>query len=145
MGLNNKLIENYSDYIQTNPKKFQKIEDGNIYNGSTSLFSNKGRILKDFYEFIENKNEFLKIVNNIGFIDCYIAITEKLIEKKFYTIPQLLQLEYPKIEIDGLWHPAVEKQKIIKNSIFFDKKKRNYIFEFKSYYTILYYIILYYR
>jgi hypothetical protein len=127
LGLNSKLVEKYSDYIQPNPKRFQRIQDGEIYNGETSLFSNKGRILKDFYEFIENKAEFLKVVNNIGFIDCYIGITEKLLEKKFYSVPELLKLEYPKMEIEGLWHPAVEKQKIVKNSIFFDKKKRNYI------------------
>jgi len=127
LGLNKIFHEKFSDYINTNPTQFKNIQDGNIYNGNTSIFSNKGKILKDFYEFIENKNYFLKVLNNIGFIDCYMGITSKILDKKYYSIPKILEIETPKMEINGLWHPAVKKENIVRNSIIFDKKKRNYI------------------
>ena len=127
LGFSTKLHEGFSGQISANPKCFVPIEKGEIYCGSTSIFSNKGRILKDFYNFNENKEYFLQIINNIGFIDCYLSLAEKVAEKSYYCIPKLLVQSTPQIVIKNLWHPAVAKNKIVRNDITFHKKKRNYI------------------
>ena len=127
LSLGKIIKENYGDYVDENPKCFAQIENGSIYNGETSVFSNKGRILKDFYEFTENKEHLLNVLNNIGFIDYYLTVAGKLNEKNYYSIPKILMDKTPQLEIKGLWHPAVAKEKVVKNDIQFNHKKRNYI------------------
>ena len=92
-----------------------------------SLFTNKGLILKDFYEFVESKLDFLKVLNNIGFIDCYLGIAKLIKEKSYFHIPRIINSEKPILKIEGIWHPAIKKENNIKNSIEFDENKRNYL------------------
>jgi len=121
--------ETFSSFLgqQEYPNNFQRIENGKVYNGQHSLLSNKGRILKDFYEFVENKNMFLKILNNIGFIDCYFGFAKLIKEKSYINIPRFLKLEKPSLKLEGIWHPAIQKEKNIKNSIEFSDSSRNYL------------------
>ena len=127
LGLNLELREKFDNYVGVNPACFSSIERKGYYENKPSIFSNKGLILKDFYEFVENKNQILKILNGIGFVDCYISISDKLREISFYSLPKILNINYPKVEISGLWHPGVKKENIIRNDVIFDKNKRNYV------------------
>jgi len=107
------------------PENFTTIEEKGLDN--YSLLSNKGIILKYFYEFIENKTDFLKILNNIGFIDCYFGIAKLIRDKSYFHIPKIINNQRPVLKIEGIWHPAIPKEKNIKNSIEFDQDKRNYL------------------
>jgi DNA mismatch repair ATPase MutS len=127
LQINTGLIENFNDILEKEENGFKRIENGNIYNGSYSILSNKGVILKDFYEFVENKDNFLSVLNNIGFIDCYFGIAKMIREKSYYHIPRIIESTRPILKLEGLWHPAVQKDKNIRNSIEFDEKNRNYI------------------
>lgn len=127
LGIGTQLRERFGDYIDVNPDCFRSIEEGSIYSGQTSIFSNKGRILKDFYGFVEQKENFLVVMNGIGLVDCYLSIAGKLHEKTYFTIPKILNGTTPHLEIKDLWHPAVPKNKVVRNGIVFNDKKRNYI------------------
>lgn len=127
LGINTSLRENFGNYCDNNPKCFKNIENGSIYKGTTSIFSNKGKILKDFYEFVENKKELLGILNGIGLIDCYMSISNKLREISYYSLPKILDLKRPEVNIEGLWHPGIKKENIVRNDVLFDKSKRNYV------------------
>jgi len=120
----NKTFSNLIGY-QDISENFQNIESSDLSN--YSIISDKGHILKNFYEFIENKNDFLKILNNIGFIDCYFGIAKLIKEKSYFTIPKLIGSEKPVLKINGIWHPAILKEKNVKNDIEFDENKRNYL------------------
>lgn len=74
--MNTSLTENFNGVIEKDDVGFKRIENGGIYNGTYSIISNKGVILKDFYEFMDNKSGFLKVLNNIAFIDCYFGIAK---------------------------------------------------------------------
>lgn len=127
LGVGTQLKENFCNYIDPNPECFKRIENGEIYTGETSIFANKGRILKDFYQFVEKKDDFLVVLNGIGLIDCYLGIAGKLLEKTYYSIPRILDDKKPKLNIKELWHPAVSKDKVVRNGIEFNGRKRNYI------------------
>lgn len=111
--------------FQDIPENFTTIENSSLDN--YSIVKNKGYILKDFYEFIENKMYFLKVLNNIGFIDCYFSIAKLIRDKSYFHIPRLINSSKPLLKIEGIWHPAIPKQKNIKNNIDFDENKRNYL------------------
>ena len=111
--------------FQKYPETFMNLEEKRLDN--YSILTNKGMILKDFYEFIENKQDFLKVLNNIGFIDCYMGIAKMLREKSYFHIPRIINSEKPILKIDGIWHPAIKKENNVKNGIEFDENKRNYL------------------
>lgn len=119
--------ETFSSLIgnQNYPENFISIENKKLDN--YSIINNKGIILKDYYEFIENRNDFLKILNNIGFFDCYFGIAKLIRDKSYFNIPKLLDMEKPILQIEGIWHPAISKEKNVKNDISFDENKRNYL------------------
>lgn len=111
--------------FQNYPETFMNLETKRL--DDYSLFTNKGLILKDFYEFVESKLDFLKVLNNIGFIDCYLGIAKLIKEKSYFHIPRIINSEKPILKIEGIWHPAIKKENNIKNSIEFDENKRNYL------------------
>ena len=111
--------------FQEYPENFGVIENKKLDN--YSLLTNKGIILKDFYEFIDSKQTFLKILNNIGFFDCYFGIAKLITDKSYFNIPKLITSERPYLNIQGIWHPAIPKEKNVKNSIEFKEDSRNYL------------------
>ena len=131
LKLNTMINENkiYSELIgeQNYPNNFTRIEECSIYNGRKFFLTNKGRILKDFYEFVENKMHFLRILNNIGFIDSYFGFARLLREGSYYNIPKFLVKTYPQLELKGIWHPAIPREKNVKNEISFTEKSRNFL------------------
>ena len=127
LRMNTSLKENFDGVIEKDDVGFKRIENGGIYNGTYSMISNKGVILKDFYEFMDNKHDFLKVLNNIAFIDCYFGIAKMIREKSYFHIPRVLDSSVPLLKLEGVWHPAVQREKNIKNSIDFNEKTRNYI------------------
>ena len=127
LRMNTSLKENFDVVIEKDDVGFNRIENGGIYNGTYSIISNKGVILKDFYEFMDNKRDFLKVLNNIAFIDCYFGIAKMIREKSYFHIPRVLDSSVPLLKLEGVWHPAVQREKNVKNSIDFNEKTRNYI------------------
>jgi len=121
--------DNFSNFLgkQVYPNCFMRIENDGIYNKVYSILSNKGKILRDYYEFIESKDDFLKILNNIGVIDCYFGIAKLIKEKSYFNIPKIVESKSPSLELEGIWHPAIPKDKNVKNNISFTENKRNYL------------------
>jgi DNA mismatch repair protein MutS len=76
---------------------------------------------------MDNKRDFLKVLNNIAFIDCYFGIAKMIREKSYFHIPRVLDSSVPLLKLEGVWHPAVQREKNIKKSIDFNEKTRNYI------------------
>ena len=99
LRMNTSLKENFDAVIEKDDVGFNRIENGGIYNGTYSIISNKGVILKDFYEFMDNKRDFLKVLNNISFIDCYFGIAKMIREKSYFHIPRVLDSSVPLLKL----------------------------------------------
>ena len=107
-----KDLTTYSDYF--NFPVFDKIPN---------LFSNKGKILKTFKTFKENKNNFINLFYYIGIIDSLCSIQNLLFKNNSdnpYCSVNYLQSDKPIINVKNIWHPYLDKtitNNTVKNSI----------------------------
>jgi DNA mismatch repair protein MutS len=102
-----------------------------IFKQEPSLFSNKGLILSEYKKIKENKNKIIPIIEYIGLIDSYFSIAKLYNENKnsdFYSLTNFIESENPKIEIQNVWHPYLDKGEVVRNNIIIGgKEKQNII------------------
>ena len=101
----------------------------NTFMKSPTLLSDKGMILATFSEIQDNKDMMLDIINYIAKLDCYSAISKLYInnsknENAKYCFPKYINKNRPKIDIDGNWHPFIDNDSVVTNSL---KMKGNII------------------
>lgn len=124
LNLNNLIEKTYPQYFPKSNvfchKLLNDINEETLYDQKPKLFNNKGRIITQFYQFIQSKECILDALINIGLIDCYYGINENKL-----TFPEFLNQEKPYLNISKTWHPNVKNP--VKNSIIFKDDRRNYL------------------
>lgn len=104
-----------------------------IFKTSPSIYSDKGTILVTFQKVLKNKEELKELFYRIGMIDAYISICKlyKTHENKpsVFTFSKYINNKEPKIVIKKFWHPLLNPNNVVKNSISIGKKntKKNII------------------
>jgi len=123
LSLHHKISNTYPQWFQSTIQEplLNDIFNRNLYDEKPCLFNNKGKIIIEFYQFLQSKDKILDVLMNIGLFDCYSAI----IKNKKYIIPTIIDKNNPYLKIKGTMHPSIKNP--VLNSIEFNEKKRNYL------------------
>jgi hypothetical protein len=111
-------LSKYSNDLNTNVKNdlnyFKKLLKAKEFSTPPKLLSNKGEILATYYEFLENKERLLPILEYIGEIDCYHSISclDGYSFTKYNT-----KSKKPIMDFEEIKHPFFDKKKAIPNNI----------------------------
>lgn len=118
------------DIIDQDIDTFSNYIDSEIFINEPFLFSNKGLILSEYRKIKENKDKLIPIIKYLGLIDSYLSIIKLYKENKekdFYCFTNFIESEKPIINIQNVWHPYLNKEEVVKNSISIGGKENNNI------------------
>jgi DNA mismatch repair protein MutS len=106
--------KNLNTNITNDLNYFKKLFKAKEFSTSPKLISNKGEILATYYEFLENKERLIPLLEYIGEIDCYhsIACLDGYTFTKYNT-----KSKKPIIDFVGIKHPFFNNKKAIPNDI----------------------------
>lgn len=92
-------------------------------NSDPSFFSYKGRALAAFSLLREVKDSFFSSIQTLGKLDAYVAVAKLIKEKQEHAthakvcFVEYKQQDYPEIAIKDFWHPFLDQEKVVTNSI----------------------------
>jgi DNA mismatch repair ATPase MutS len=92
-------------------------------NSEPSFFSYKGRALAAFSLLREVKDSFFSSVETLGKLDAYVAVAKLIKEKQEHATHAKVcfvdykQQDYPEIMIKDFWHPFLDQNTVVTNSI----------------------------
>lgn len=128
----NQLIHslNIPFYHENMVKDFDSLKHLIICNDVTksilnpSCFESNGQLLKYFHDIVHNNDDIQKPISNIlqyiGYIDhLYSVVT--LLKTQNYSFPNYKQANRPYIRCRNLWHPCLDHEKMVYNSIDMNK------------------------
>ena len=98
-----------------------------VFEKTPGLFTNKGKILKIFNDFRNNKDILLNVFHYNGIIDVLLSINNLLNNSSKthpYTKTTYLNTSMPKMDIGDIWHPYLDKNvtsDVVKNNIKINK------------------------
>ncbi len=91
------------------------------FNGRNVLVSHHGAIFKAYSLMNELKEKFEQALLAVARIDAYFSISKLIKEQEDKNInfcfPEYVQSDKPFIKIDNFWHPLVDEEKTVTNSI----------------------------
>ena len=143
-ALHNKL-NNTANYIETAieciklSQEFLNTSDSQIthcfphltnicFKNNPGILSNKGLILVSFNNVNNNSSELTNILSKIAEIDFFCSLTKLVDESpKEICFPEYLMSDRPELEANEIWHPSLEGESIIKNTIKLCNDNRNAI------------------
>jgi len=107
------------DKITNSLNYFTTLFQHNIFNDEPKLVSNKGKILVVYKQFLDNKDKLIDLLYYVGQIDVYYSLTSIMNNQndKYCFTKYLSNKNKPIINTIKLWHPLVDKNKVISNSI----------------------------
>jgi len=92
-------------------------------NSDPSFFSYKGRALAAFSLLREVKDSFFSSIETLGKLDAYVAVAKLIKEKQEHAthakvcFVEYKQQAYPEIAIKDFWHPFLDQEKVVTNSV----------------------------
>ena len=99
------------------------------FEGEASLVSNKGAILKAYGLLHEVKGQLEEAMAAAGTLDLYASLATLVKEHHEkhaqFCFPVYLRAECPSIELTHFWHPLIDPDKVVTNSIVFGNHERN--------------------
>ena len=87
-----------------------------IFKQDPSVISDKGKILKTFHAFDENKDDLIYLMQYVSEVDTHLNVA-KLVSHNGYHLVSYTDMERPYINIQGLWNPCIKKDKMVDNDI----------------------------
>ena len=130
----NKLIELTNTILERNndtPQNPFPILANSTFREKPSITSNKGYILVSFKEIRENSEKFYNLLSGVAETD-YLVNTIQLLNNTVTTGPKYCFADYlvndrPLIDARDIWHPCLDHDRIIMNSINLDKSRPNLV------------------
>lgn len=140
-------LNSCADYITTATKLIEltdtildsrenKIENpfpslfGATFREPPSLLSNKGSILVTFREVEETAEKFHELLTAVGNIDYLINTIELLnsnTSEPKYCFAEYLVNDKPLVDVSNIWHPCLDRERIVLNSLNLDKTRPNMV------------------
>ena len=130
----NKLIELTNTILERNneaPQNPFPILANSTFREKPSLTSNKGYILVSFKEIRDNSEKFYNLLSGVAETD-YLVNTIQLLNNTVTTGPKYCFADYlvndrPLIDARDIWHPCLDHDRIVLNSINLDKSRPNLV------------------
>ena len=130
----NKLIELTNTILEKTDESPQNpfpILANSTFREKPSLTSNKGYILVSFKEIRENSEKFYNLLSGVAETD-YLVNTIQLLNNTNTNGPKYCFADYlvndkPLIDARDIWHPCLDHERIVLNSINLDKSKPNMV------------------
>ena len=96
---------------------------------SPNLFSDKGKILVTYRNLISNKDILKPVINFLGKVDSYLSIIKlyqnNQASKNKFCFPKYHTNSRPFYQVEGLWHPYLDKEKSVNNNFDLGEKTKN--------------------
>lgn len=124
------LIPNYKNLIANASPKTAESEvvklfaelKKNTFKGEPSFFSNKGRMFACFKKIGRLRGRLVPAFKTLGEVDAYMSIAK--LYKKYanhpnakFCFPEIVSAKSPYINIQGFWHPFLDPNTAVTNSI----------------------------
>lgn len=130
----NKLVELTNTILEINrdtPQNPFPILENSTFREKPSLTSNKGYILVSFKEIRENSDKFNNLLSGVAETD-YLVNTIQLLNDTVTSGPKYCFADYlvndkPLIDARDIWHPCLDRDRIVLNSINIDKSRPNLV------------------
>ena len=87
-----------------------------IFRQDPYVVSDKGKILKTFHAFDENKDAIIYLMQYVSEVDTHLNVA-KLVSHNGYHLVNYVDMEQPYINVHGLWNPCIKKDKMVDNDI----------------------------
>ncbi len=91
------------------------------FEGECSVLSHKGRIVRVYTLMHEIKKELEELAHGIGKLDAYFSLAKLFKEfqakRVGFCMPTYLQAETPQLQITNFWHPLIDENVVIENSV----------------------------
>jgi DNA mismatch repair protein MutS len=91
------------------------------FKGEPSFFSHIGRIISAYKLMAEHKSKFTEALGMLGELDAYMSVARlyKEYEKERVTFcfPSYVESEKPHVSIQDFWHPIIDKDVVVPNSL----------------------------
>ena len=101
------------------------------FEGEPSLFSNKGAVLKAYVLLHEVKGQLEGAMAATGILDAYASLATLVKEhhdtKAGFCFPVYLRADHPSIGLTDFWHPFIDPEKVVTNTIVLGAQERNNI------------------
>jgi DNA mismatch repair protein MutS len=108
-------------YVSNDLKDFFSLCRSSTLSSEPSFFSHRGKVIRSFMLMYEIKNKIYKMLMGMGKIDAYCSFArlykEFENEKIKFAFAKFTQAERPFIKLKNFWHPLIDKEKVIANSI----------------------------
>ena len=117
------LQEFYEKEIQANGvlEEVMDLLQKGTFKSESSIFCHNGVLLRTYILVHELKEKFEQALVSVARLDAYFSVSKLIKEHEGKTVdfcfPQFQEAEKPFIKIDNFWHPLIEKDKIITNSV----------------------------
>ena len=92
------------------------------FKGEPSYFSNKGRVLACCKKMLRLKDNFINSIKSIGELDAYLSIAKLYLKhvnnsNAKFCFPEIIESDRPYVNINKLWHPFLNPEKVVTNDI----------------------------
>ena len=116
ISLTQELNNIISKIIETNilPKIFENLNN-KIFKTEPHILSNKGLILTEFKNLLDNKDQLKSYLEFNSYIDTLLSISS--LQDENYTWTKFIKNKNPSINIKEVWNPIIGFDKSIKNDI----------------------------
>lgn len=122
----NELIELTNDIINNNENECFPILLEKTFKNSPGILTNKGRILTTFNNVHLKSENFDELLNIVAEIDYFMSVV-LLKESDNYCFSEYLESDVPKLELNEIWHPYINLDSRVENSISTDVEYPNII------------------
>lgn len=127
------LIQFFETVVPQNEKLQELLEllKTETFEGEASLFSHKGAVLKAYVLLHEVKGQLEGAMASTGILDVYASLATLVKEhhdtKAGFCFPVYLRADHPSIDLTEFWHPFIDPEKVITNTIVLGAQERNNI------------------
>jgi DNA mismatch repair protein MutS len=91
-----------------------------VFQKNPGLFTDKGKILYTFKNFIKNKDDITRVFNYTGIIDSLLSIEHVIANSSVenpYTFTKFIKNSTPYLITKDIWHPYLNSSSTVKNDI----------------------------
>jgi hypothetical protein len=106
----------YQQKIEESRQLFQEIWDP-LFETTPTLISNKGKILKVFKQFEDNKHKLIYLMQYVAEVDTHLNVVNLVRHNGYHLVDFNHTSNTPYLNINGLWNPCIDKNSVVTNNI----------------------------
>jgi hypothetical protein len=113
----NQIIQcSHHQEIEKSRQLFNELLDP-LFETTPSVISNKGKILKVFRNFENNKDKLIHLMQYVAEVDTHLNVVNLVRHNGYHLVDFNHKSDTPYLNINGLWNPCIDKHNVVSNDI----------------------------